>query len=53
LGVSDIDALKEKIGIEALENARRSIEAFEQTGAPNWYVWAIRNWGSGMPVILR
>ncbi len=44
--VSDIEALKEKVGLEALENARRSIEAFEQTGAPNWYVWANRNWGT-------
>jgi Api92-like protein with ferredoxin domain len=44
--VSDIEALKEKIGLEALETARRSIEAFEQTGTPNWYVWANRNWGT-------
>ena len=44
--VSDIEALKEKIGPNAFENARQSIEAFEQTGAPNWYVWANRNWGT-------
>jgi hypothetical protein len=44
--VSNIEALKEKICPEAFENARRSIEAFEQTGAPNWYVWANRNWGT-------
>jgi Ferredoxin-like domain in Api92-like protein len=44
--VTDIEALKEKIGPEAFENARQSIEAFEQTGAPNWYVWANMNWGT-------
>jgi hypothetical protein len=44
--VTDIKALKEKIGPEAFENARQSVEAFEQTGAPNWYVWANMNWGT-------
>jgi hypothetical protein len=44
--VDDIEALKEKIGPEAFENARQSIEAFEQTGAPNWYVWSNKNWGT-------
>jgi hypothetical protein len=44
--VTDIEALKEKIGPEALENARQSIEACEHTGAPNWYVWANMNWGT-------
>jgi hypothetical protein len=44
--VPDIEALKEKIGLEVLEKARKSIEAFEQTGAPNWYVWSNRNWGT-------
>jgi hypothetical protein len=44
--VTNIEALKEKVGPEAFENARQSIEAFEQTGAPNWYVWANINWGT-------
>jgi hypothetical protein len=44
--VTDIEALKEKIGPEAFEDACQSIEAFEQTGAPNWYVWATMNWGT-------
>jgi|GEM_PF-1046527 len=44
--VSDIETLKEKIGPEAFEKARQSIEAFEQTGAPNWYRWAKMNWGT-------
>jgi hypothetical protein len=44
--VTDIEALKEKIGPQTFENARQSIEAFEQTGAPNWYVWANMNWGT-------
>jgi hypothetical protein len=44
--VPDVEALKEKIGPETLEKARKSIEAFEQTGAPNWYVWSNRNWGT-------
>jgi Ferredoxin-like domain in Api92-like protein len=44
--VSDIDALKDKIGPEAFDQARHSIEAFEQTGAPNWYVWSNRNWST-------
>jgi hypothetical protein len=44
--VPNIEALKEKIGLEALEKARQCIEAFEQTGAPNWCVWAYINWGT-------
>jgi hypothetical protein len=44
--VPDIEALKEKIGLEALQKARQSIEAFEQTGTPNWYMWANMNWGT-------
>jgi hypothetical protein len=44
--VSDMEELKQKIGPEALEKARQSIEAFEQTGAPNWYAWANMNWGT-------
>jgi hypothetical protein len=44
--VPDIEALKGKIGLEALQKARQSIEAFEQTGTPNWYVWANMNWGT-------
>ena len=44
--VSDIETLKEKIGPEAFEKARQSIEAFEQTGAPNCYWWANINWGT-------
>jgi hypothetical protein len=44
--VSDIEALKEKIGTEAFDQARHSIEAFEQTGVPNWYAWANMNWGT-------
>lgn len=44
--VSDIEALKQKIGPEAFDQARQSIAAFEQTGVPNWYVWANINWGT-------
>jgi hypothetical protein len=44
--VPDIESLREKIGLETLGKARQSIEAFEQTGAPNWYVWANVNWGT-------
>jgi hypothetical protein len=44
--IDNIEALKEKIRLEGLENADQAIKAFEQAGAPNWYVWAIRNWGT-------
>ena len=44
--VPDVESLREKIGLETLGKARQSIEAFEQTGAPNWYVWANVNWGT-------
>jgi Api92-like protein with ferredoxin domain len=44
--VCNIEELREKIGSEALEKRGLSIEAFEQAGAPNWYVWANRNWGT-------
>ena len=44
--VPDIESRREKIGLETLRKARQSIEAFEQTGAPNWYVWANANWGT-------
>ena len=45
-GVADIEALTTKIGPDAFEKARQSIRAFEQTGAPNWYVWSNKNWGT-------
>jgi hypothetical protein len=44
--VFDIESLKQKIGPEAFEKASLSIKAFEQTGAPNWYIWSNRNWGT-------
>jgi hypothetical protein len=44
--VPDIEALKEKIRLEAFENAGQSIEAFEQTGASNSCDWANMNWGT-------
>jgi len=44
--VDDIEELKEKIVLAGLENADQIINAFEQAGAPNWYVWAARNWGT-------
>jgi len=44
--VSNIEALKEKIGPKAFEIARQSIEAFEQTGALDRYDWACMNWGT-------
>src|SRR5215469_14799704 len=44
--VPDIESLREKIGLETLRKARQSIEALEQTGAPNCYVWADLYWGT-------
>ncbi len=44
--VSDVESLKRKIGPKAFEDARQSVKAFEQTGAPNWYVWSNANWGT-------
>jgi Ferredoxin-like domain in Api92-like protein len=44
--VPDIEALKEKIRLEAFEKAPESIEAFEQIGAADWYDWANMNWGT-------
>jgi hypothetical protein len=44
--VPDIEAFKKKIGPETFEKAHQSIEAFEQTGVPNWYTWANMNWGT-------
>jgi len=45
-GLQDIEALKAKIEMEAFEDARRSIQAFEETGFANWYIWANANWGT-------
>jgi hypothetical protein len=42
--VPNPEALKEMIGLEAFEKARQCIEAFEQTDARNWHVWAAENW---------
>jgi hypothetical protein len=44
--VSNIEALKEKIGPEAFENARQTIKAVEQGGPLDWYDWACMNWGT-------
>jgi hypothetical protein len=46
LGLQDIEAFKAKLGEKAFEEARRSIQAFDQTGFANWYDWKNANWGT-------
>lgn len=40
------DFLAQKVSVDDLKAAHKSITAFEETGFADWYVWATQNWGT-------